>query len=99
MFTPGPWRAGRDGAVIADNRAGLVPAQAYERAYFGGEIVCRDTSAPNQALVRCAPDMYEFLDEIRQSLDSNHKNRNRSQIEIDYERLTRLLRRADGYGE
>lgn len=56
MFTPGGWRSGPDGSVVSDQRV---------EDQMQSHTVCTGATPGNQALIRCAPDMYDILVDAR----------------------------------
>jgi hypothetical protein len=67
--TPGPWRLGRDGSVVADSKDGSTMERVSpkdeprEVAYYGGYLICGNVRSCN-ALVIVAGEtfMREFID-------------------------------------
>lgn len=66
MFTPGPWRVGRDGSVVADTPVGIRAAGGAEDVeYYGGYLVCETVSPSNARLIAQAPLLFELLQDLR----------------------------------
>jgi hypothetical protein len=56
--TPGPWRVGRNGAVVAD-----VPIPEMQGSdeveYYGGHLVAESITPSNAQLIAAAPDLLQ----------------------------------------
>lgn len=57
--TPGPWRDGPYGGIVADGDTGRDDPRNV--AGYGGHLVCESVSSRNRPLLKAAPDMYESL--------------------------------------
>lgn len=58
--TPGPWRVGRRGSVVADSPVPQISgSDAVE--YYGGHLIAESITPSNAALVAAAPDFYGAL--------------------------------------
>lgn len=92
MFTPGPWRVGKRGAVVTavvtDQQVYATPAPPSVRTYYGGEVICETVTGGNAALIRCAPDMHDLLLKIQQQQYDLTRS--------DRAEVNRLLARAAG---
>lgn len=55
-FTPGPWRVGKTGCVVAD-----VPVPEMGGSddvdYYGGHLICESVTPANAKLISAAPDL------------------------------------------
>ena len=63
-FTPGPWKKGKGGSVVAETNEHITIGGGYKDdavKYYGGYLVGESISAGNIALIKIAPDMYELL--------------------------------------
>lgn len=67
-WTKGPWRnAGtRYQAIVADADTGHDDPESV--AAYGGHLVAESVTAPNAHLIAAAPDLYEALDMVNNSL-------------------------------
>ncbi|MFN7132244.1 MAG: hypothetical protein ACK4N5_09180, partial [Myxococcales bacterium] len=62
QHTPGPWRVGRDGAVVADTDEGTHALRGDDAEFYGGALVAESIRPANINLIAAAPEMYEALD-------------------------------------
>ena len=62
--TPGPWRVGRKGAVVADHP---IPEMGGSDAveYYGGHCVAESITDRNAPIIAAAPEMLEALYMVR----------------------------------
>jgi hypothetical protein len=60
-FTPGPWRLGKAGGVVADVPIEGGPRGSDDVAYYGGHLICESTTPANARLIIAAPKMYDLL--------------------------------------
>jgi len=65
--TPGPWRLGRPGAVVADNPKHIMQGGS-DVEYYGGYCVCESVTLSNACLIASAPEMASTLKEVRERL-------------------------------
>ena len=104
MFSPGNWKNGKvpDSVVTDQPFRGVDDIGA--RDYYGGYLICESATPGNQALIRCAPDMYELRLEIKQEYeagvddDSDDDADNPPLSSEHYRRMVALLVRASGIG-
>lgn len=62
--TPGPWRLGIEGTVVADSADGLTIGGATGKEntdYYGGNLICESISMANAKLTAAAPEMLDAL--------------------------------------
>lgn len=64
--TPGPWRVGRAGAVVADHPTTDRPGGGHDDAdYYGGHLVAESIARIADArLIAAAPDTYDACREV-----------------------------------
>ncbi len=60
--TPGPWRVGGMGSVVADSPIGIPWTDDENRRAYGGYLVCESVTAPNARLIVEAVNLgHEFI--------------------------------------
>lgn len=61
QFTPGPWRVGKSGTVVANSPIG-THCTVGDAAYYGGYLICESIATERNArLIAAAPDMYALI--------------------------------------
>lgn len=61
MFSPGPWRVGKNGSVVTDSVVGLGSCDAETLEHYGGNVICETVTPSNAALIAVAPELLELL--------------------------------------
>lgn len=61
VHTPGPWRTGRAGCVVADTPVPEMGGSEHVE-YYGGHMVCESVTTANARLIALAPEMLEFAE-------------------------------------
>lgn len=65
--TPGPWRVGRPGSVVADHP---VPEMDGSDAvdYYGGHLIAESVTAKNAPLLAAAPELLSAAKKLRRAV-------------------------------
>ena len=59
--TPGPWKLGSRGAVVADIPTSNQLAGSDDVDYYGGYLICESVTEANARLIAAAPELLEAL--------------------------------------
>lgn len=62
--TPGPWRLGKNGGVVADVPIIGGPDGSDDVAYYGGHLICESVTESNARLIAAAPDLLAACEAI-----------------------------------
>lgn len=58
--TPGPWRVGRSGSVVADHPVPEISG-SNDVKYYGGHLIAESIAPQNAALIAAAPELLAAL--------------------------------------
>ena len=94
-FTPGPWVNNEQGFLIGKNGnavkvAGLGALQSFSNC---------DEHKANSELMKCAPDMYEMLEQSKAMFENFYRNTGSLGAKAEAEKIESLLKRARGEHE
>lgn len=64
QHTPGPWRVGNNGAIVADHEHGHVLDEDSQDFYGGKVFVCESVTGADARLIAAAPKLLEALQAI-----------------------------------
>ena len=66
--TPGPWRIGSHGGIVADFPIAHGVKGTDDTAYYGGYLICETVAPCNQPLIAAAPDLLAALERAEEAL-------------------------------
>lgn len=91
-FTPSPWVNNEQGFLIGKNGN---PVKVTDLGALQSFSNCDEHKA-NSELMRCAPDMYEMLEQSMKMLENFHRNTGSLGAKAKAEEIESLLKRARG---
>ena len=66
--TPGPWKIGRCGSVVADEPINEISG-SDDVEYYGGYLIAESIAKKNATLIAAAPDLLQALKAMRDVLE------------------------------
>jgi hypothetical protein len=69
QHTPGPYRPGRHGTIVADHPIVEGPSGSDDVSHYGGYLVAESVARRNEPLLAAAADLFDAIDQSLEYLD------------------------------